>query len=69
MIWDQSNVAVYGTTWTAARAAIAYADALTTPTADALIVLVNFGGDFSTSNGTFGVQFATTGVLAIDLTP
>jgi hypothetical protein len=69
MMWDQNDVAVSGTTLTAARAAIAYADALTTPTADALIVLVNFGGDFSTSNGTFGIQWAATGVLAVDLTP
>jgi hypothetical protein len=69
MMWDMNDIAVSGTTLTNARAARAYADALTTPTADALIVLVNFGGDFSTSNGTFGVQFATTGVLAIDLTP
>lgn len=69
MMWDQNDVAVAGTTLTNARAARAYADALTTPTADALIVLVNFAADFSTNNGTFGIQWASTGVLAVDLTP
>lgn len=69
MMWDMNDVAVSGTTITNARAARMYADALTTPTADALICLINFGADFSTSNGVFGIQFATTGVFALDMTP
>lgn len=69
MMYDMNDVAVSGTTVTAARAAQIYADALTTPVADALIVLINFGADFSTNNGTFGIQFASTGVVALDLTP
>jgi hypothetical protein len=43
-----------------------YADALA---ADNLILLINFTAPFSTFNGTFGIQFATTGVFALDLTP
>lgn len=69
MMYDANDVAVSSTTITAARAARFYADALTTPTADALILLINFGGDFSTNNGTFGIQFAAGGIFALDLTP
>jgi hypothetical protein len=69
MMYDMNDVAVSGTTVTSARAVRLYADALTTPTADALIVLINFGADFSTNNGTFGIQFPGTGVIALDLTP
>jgi hypothetical protein len=69
MMYDANDVAVSSTTITNARAARFYADALTTPTADALILLINFGGDFSTNNGTFGIQFAAGGIFALDLTP
>lgn len=69
MMYDANDVAVAATTITNARAARFYADALTTPTADALILLINFAADFSTNNGTFGIQFAATGIFALDLTP
>lgn len=69
LMYDMNDVAVSSTTITNARAVRLYADALTTPTADALILLINFGADFSTNNGTFGIQFAATGVFALDLTP
>lgn len=69
LMYDMNDVAVSGTTITNARAVRLYADALTTPTADALILLVNFAADFSTNNGTFGIQWSATGVFALDLTP
>jgi hypothetical protein len=69
LMYDMNDIAVSATTLTNARAARIYADALTTPTADALIVLINFAVDFSTNNGTFGIQWASTGVFALDLTP
>jgi hypothetical protein len=69
LMYDMNDVAVSGTTITNARGVRLYADALTTPTADALLLLINFGADFSTNNGTFGIQFAGTGVVALDLTP
>ncbi len=69
LMYDMNDVAVSSTTLTNARGVRLYADALTTPTADALILLINFGADFSTNNGTFGIQFAATGVFALDLTP
>ncbi len=69
MMWDMNDVSVASTTLTNAMAAVFYADALTTPTADALIVLVDFVTAASTSTGTFGIQFASGGVMAWDLTP
>ncbi len=69
LMYDLNDVAVAATTITNARGVRLYADALTTPTADALILLINFGADFSTNNGTFGIQFPGTGVVALDLTP
>lgn len=69
IMWDMGDVSVSGTTLTNARACRFYADALTTPTADALILLVNFTADFSTVAGVFGIQWAATGVATIDGTP
>jgi hypothetical protein len=69
MMYDMNDVAVSGTTITGARGVRLYADALTTPIADALMMLINFGADFATNNGTLGVQFPPTGVAALDLTP
>jgi hypothetical protein len=43
-----------------------YADALA---ADNLIVGVNFNGAFTSTAGTFTIQWASTGVFTIDLTP
>jgi hypothetical protein len=69
LMWDATDVSVASTTLVSVRGCKIYADALTTPTADALIVGVNFGADYSTSNGTFAITWATAGVFAIDLTP
>lgn len=66
MMYDMNDVAVSSTTLTNARAARIYADALA---GDNLIVLIDFDADFSTSNGTFGIQWAAGGVFTIDLTP
>jgi hypothetical protein len=69
MMWDMGDVAVSATTLTSAMAARIYADALTTPTADALIILIDFVTAFSTNNGTFGIQWAAAGVGTVDWTP
>lgn len=66
MKWDMNDISVANTTITSAMAIRAYADALAT---DALIVLVDFITSASTNNGTFGVQWAATGVATLDLTP
>jgi hypothetical protein len=69
MMYDVNDFAVSATTISNARGGRLYADALTTPTADALMVLLNFVTDFSTNNGVFGVQFPATGMVAFDFTP
>lgn len=69
LVYDATDVSVAGTTLTNARCYLLYADALAGNNA---IVLVNFGADFSTVNGTFGIQWAAPasgGVFNIDLTP
>lgn len=66
LMYDMADISVASTTLTNARGARIYADALG---GDNLIVGINFGADYSTSNGTFGIQWAATGVFAIDLTP
>jgi hypothetical protein len=68
LIYDATDVSVASTTLTNAKCYLLYADALT----DQCIVLVNFGANFSTVNGTFGIQWAAPasgGVFNIDLTP
>jgi hypothetical protein len=69
MMWDGNDIAVSGTTLSAVRAGRFYADALSTPTADALILLVDFDADFATQNGTLGVQWASGGIATVDWTP
>lgn len=64
LMWDAADTSWSTSTITNARAALAYADALAGNNA---ICLVNFGADFSTVAGTFLVQWAATGIFAIDL--
>lgn len=64
--WDAADMSWSSSTITNARCLLIYADALAGNNA---IVLVNFGADYSTSNGTFAIQFASGGILTIDLTP
>ena len=66
LMFDATDVSVAGTTLTNARCYLLYADALAGNNA---IVLVDFDADYSTSSGTFGIQWATGGVLAVDITP
>jgi hypothetical protein len=70
--YDHTNdVAVSGTTLTAARGCIIYADNITAPAdlVDAMAVAVTFGADYNTSSGIFGIQWSATGIFEIDLTP
>lgn len=66
MMYDMNDISVATTTLTNARAARIYADALA---GDNLIVLINFGADYSTVAGTFAITWAAGGVFNIDLTP
>lgn len=62
--YDQDDMTWPTATFTA-RGAILYADAL----ANDLIVGMTFGTDFTATAGTFTIQFASGGVLTLDLTP
>lgn len=66
LMWDATDVAWTTSTIASARCALLYADALAGNNA---IVLVNFGADYSTTAGTFTIQWASGGILNIDLTP
>lgn len=64
--FDATDVSVASTTITNARCYLLYADALAGNNA---IVLVNFGADYSTSNGTLGIVWSGSGIFTLDLTP
>lgn len=66
LMWDATDTAWSSSTISNARCALIYADALAGNNA---IVLINFGADYSTTAGTFTIQYAAGGILTIDLTP
>ncbi len=66
VMWDATDVSWTTSTITSARCALVYADALAGNNG---IVLVNFGADYSTSAGTFTIQWASGGIFTLDLTP
>lgn len=66
LTFDATDVSVSGTTLTNARGYLLYADALAGNNA---IVLVNFGADYSTVNGVFGITWSASGIFTVDLTP
>lgn len=75
LVWAlTNNISVASTTLTAAYGSLFHYPAITAPTtlADAMIVYVNFGGSYSTNNGTFGITFTSDNtkydIFTIDLT-
>jgi hypothetical protein len=66
LMWDATDVSVSTVTVTGARGGLSYADALAGNNA---IVGHNFGADYAATAGTFQIQWAATGLFAIDLTP
>jgi hypothetical protein len=66
LTFDATDVSVASTTLSNARCYLLYADALAGNNA---IVLVNFGADYSTSNGTFAITWNASGIFTVDLTP
>lgn len=63
--WDGDDVDWAASTISAARGAVAYADALT----DELIAAIAFGADYSTVAGLFRIQWHASGIVTIDITP
>jgi hypothetical protein len=68
LMWDAADTAWAGSTITNARASLIYADALASP-ADPGIAWINFGGDYSTTSGTFTIQWAAGGIMNVDVIP
>lgn len=66
VVFDATDVSVASTTFSGARGYLLYADALAGNNA---ILLVNFGADYATQNGTFSITFAAGGIFVLDLTP
>ena len=64
--WDAADVEWTGSTITSARYAAIYDDSLTN---DPLICAIDFGGDFSTTSGTFKITWNASGIFTLDLTP
>lgn len=67
LMFDAADVSWANSTIANAKCALIYADALTTPNADPAICLVNFGALYSTNNGTFTIQWASTGIFTWDV--
>jgi hypothetical protein len=66
IMYDAADTSWTTSTITNASCALIYADALAGNNA---ICLVNFGADYSTSAGTFTIQWAATGIFTWDVTP
>ena len=64
--FDATDVSVASTTISGARAYQLYADALA---GNNLILLVDFGADYATSNGTFAIVWNASGIFTLDLVP
>lgn len=69
LMFDADDSSWTSSTIANAYAALVYADAITTPTAKPVLALVNFGSAYSTTSGTFTIQWAATGIFTVDLTP
>jgi hypothetical protein len=66
LMWDATDPSWTTSTITNARCALYYADALA---GNNVIMLQNFGADYSTTAGTFTIQLASGGLFNMDLTP
>lgn len=64
--FDAADVSWTTSTISSARAAVVYDDTLTS---DPLVCLVDFGGDYSSANGTFSITWNASGIWTLDLTP
>lgn len=68
LMFDGNDVQWSGATFSGARAALIWDDTQTSPV-DAVVCLVNLNADYGVTAGTFTIQWATTGIFAIDITP
>lgn len=68
LLWNADDASWSSSTITNARGALVYDNSLTNKNA---VCLIAFGADYSTSNGTFTIQWSNSpaAVFSIDLTP
>ena len=64
--FDAADTSWSSATISDARGAVIYDDTLTD---DPLIAYIDFGADYSSSNGTFTIAWNASGIFTIDLTP
>lgn len=64
---DATDVSESGTTLSNARGALIYMGSITTPVADQGLLVVDFGSDYSTTNGTFAITWHANGVAYYDV--
>ena len=64
--WDADDVSWPSSTLSNVRAGVVYDDTVTN---DRLIAYIDFGGDFSTTSGTFQIQWNASGIFTLDLKP
>lgn len=71
LTWDAADVTWPNSSITAARRAVIY-DRISGGSADSaryLVACIDFGGDFSTTSGTFEIQWNASGIFTLDLVP
>jgi hypothetical protein len=64
---DATNQSEASTTLVNARGCLLYMGSLASPVVDQSLLAVNFGSDFSTTNGTFAITWDTNGVAYFDV--
>ena len=64
--WDADDISWTGSTLTGVAAAVIYDDDTTN---DRLVAYIDFGGSFSTTSGTFQIQWNSDGIFTLDLVP
>lgn len=66
LVYDATDSSWASSTFTNVRNALIYADA---STGNEAIAHFDFGSNYTTSNGTFTIQWNSSGIFTIDLTP
>lgn len=69
LTFDANDAQWTTATFSGARAALIWDDTITASPADPVVCLVNLGADYGVTSGTFTIQWATTGIFSLDLTP
>lgn len=69
LVFDGADTAWGSQTISSIRGCRIYDDTITTPTADPLLCLVNFGSDYSVTSGVLTIQWHSSGIFSIDMTP